>query len=452
MHVQTGSNVTTTMSRKRIIIMGAAGRDFHNFNLCFREDPTCEVVAFTATQIPYIHDRIYPPELSGPLYPKGIPIYPEDKLASLIRDKEIDEVVFAYSDISYEYLMHRAAFVNALGANFTLVGVEKTMLQSKRPVLSVCAVRTGCGKSGVTRLICRILRERGKRVAVIRHPMPYGDLIKQKAQRFVTRDDIARCECSIEELEEFEPLVNDGFTVYSGVDQAEVLIMAEEEGEIIVWDGGNNDTPFIKADIEIVVLDPHRQGDEVSFYPAETNLLRADILIINKINTAKREDIKRLKENIKATNSEATVLYTTSEINVDNPGRLKGKRVLVIEDGPTLTHGGMRFGAGIIAAERYETVIVDPRPYAAGSIRDTLKRYPSIDRLIPALGYSKEQLNDLEDTINSTPCDVVLIATPVDLTRILKIEKPAIRVEYEVVETEPARLGCIIDRFLSSKK
>jgi predicted GTPase len=253
------------MRKKRVIIMGAAGRDFHNFNLCFREDTACEVVAFTATQIPYIHDRIYPPELSGPLYPQGIPIYPEEELASLIRDRKIDEVVFAYSDISYEYLMHRAAIVNALGANFTLLGVEKTILRSKRPVITVCAVRTGCGKSGVTRLVCKILREKGKRVAVIRHPMPYGDLIKQKVQRFATEDDITRCECTIEELEEFEPLVNAGFTVYSGVDQLEVLRMAEKEGEIIVWDGGNNDTPFIKADIEMVVLDPHRSGDELSF-------------------------------------------------------------------------------------------------------------------------------------------------------------------------------------------
>src|SRR3972149_7736872 len=359
--------ILKAIMRKRIIIMGAAGRDFHNFNLCFRDNPAYEVLAFTAAQIPFIQDRQYPKELAGVLYPNGIPVYPEERLASLIKEQKVDEVVFSYSDISHEYVMHRASLVTALGANFILLGAEKTMLKAKKPVISVCAVRTGCGKSGVTRLICKILIQKGKRPAALRHPMPYGDFVKQRIQRFATQADLIKCNCTIEEREEFEPLVDAGVTVYAGVDYADILKQVDKEADIIVWDGGNNDLPFIKPDLEIVVLDPHRPGHELTFYPGEANLMRADCLIINKMDTAREEDVKSVMENIKGVNIDAKIIYTVSRISLEDGMEIKGKRVLVVEDGPTLTHGGMSYGAGVIAAKRHGAELVKPGPYAKGS-------------------------------------------------------------------------------------
>lgn len=437
--------------RKRIIIMGAAGRDFHNFNMVFRDNHDYEVVAFTATQIPFIQDRVYPPEVAGPLYPNGIPIYPEDELAHLIQKYKINEVVFAYSDVSHEYVMHRASLVNGLGADFYLLGADTTMLQSSRPVISVCAVRTGCGKSGVTRRVCRVLMGMGRKPIAIRHPMPYRNLLEQRVQRFASQKDLIECNCTIEEREEFEPLVETGVLVYAGVDYQDVLREVEGEADIIVWDGGNNDLPFIKPDLEIVVLDPHRPGHELLYYPGETNLVRADIAVINKVDTAKWEDVERVEENIKRLNPRAKILHTASPITVGEPEKIKGKTVLVVEDGPTLTHGGMGYGAGVIAARRYGVLaLVDPRPYAVGTVKDTLVYYPGIKDLIPAMGYSAQQIKDLEDTINNTPCDVVLIATPVNLGRIIKINKPMVRVRYEVEEMGKPGLGDVIEGFLSS--
>ena len=426
--------------------MGAGGREFHNFNLCFRDNPDYEVVAFTAAQIPFIEHRIYPPELSGPLYPKGIPIFPEEELSALIRDKEIDEVIFSYSDVSHEYVMHRGSLVNSLGASFSLLGPDATMLKSSKVVISVCAVRTGCGKSGVTRLICRILKGMGKKVIVIRHPMAYRDLLRQRVQRFSSHDDLK--DCTIEEREEFEPLIEAGVTVYAGVDYNDVLREAEREAEIIVWDGGNNDLPFIRPDLKIVILDPHRAGHELLYYPGEANLRRADCLIINKMDTARPKDVKTVLKNIKEVNPAAKVIYTSSPISVEDCEAIKRKRVLVVEDGPTLTHGGMSFGAGVIAAERHGAQLVDPRPHAVGSIKEVLDRYPGIRNLLPAVGYANHQIRDLEDTINSTPCDIVLIATPVDLTRIISIKRPTLRVKYEVEEMGKPILRDLIEEFI----
>lgn len=432
--------------KKRIIIMGAGGREFHNFNLYFRDNHDYEVIAFTAAQIPFIEHRIYPPELSGPLYPKGIPIFPEEDLSALIRDKEIDEIIFSYSDVSHEYIMHRASLVNSLGASFSLLGPDATMLKSSKPVISVCAVRTGCGKSGVTRLICRILKEMGKKVSVIRHPMAYRDLIEQRAQRFSSHDDLKKC--TIEEREEFEPLIEAGVIVYAGVDYSDVLREAEKEGDVIVWDGGNNDLPFIKPDLEIVLLDPHRPGHELLYYPGEANLRRADCLVINKMDTAKSEDVQVVLKNVKEFNPYAKVVYTSSPISVEDAETIKGKRVLVVEDGPTVTHGGMAYGAGVIAAKRYGAELVDPRPYAVGSIKEALEQYPGIWNLLPAMGYGDQQINDLEDTINNTPCDLVLIATPVDLRRIISIRRPSVRVRYEVEEMGRPNLRDLIEEFI----
>ena len=441
--------ILKAIMRKRIIIMGAAGRDFHNFNLCFRDNPAYEVVAFTAAQIPFIQDRQYPKELAGVLYPNGIPVYPEERLAALIKGQKVDEVIFSYSDISHEYVMHRASLVTALGANFILLGAEKTMLKAKKPVISVCAVRTGCGKSGVTRYICKTLMAKGKKPVAVRHPMPYRHLLNQKVERFATQTDLIRCGCTIEEQEEFEPLVNAGITVYAGVDYAEVLRGAEKEADIIVWDGGNNDLPFIKPDMEIVVLDPHRPGHEVSYYPGEVNFRRADVLIINKMDTAKSAAVEIIAKNIKSINQRATVLYTASAIKVPGGDLINGKRVLVVEDGPTLTHGGMAYGAGIITAERYNaSEIIDPRPFATGSIKETLLLYPHIKNLIPAMGYAERQIKDLKDTINNIPCDMVLIATPVDLARIIKIDKPSVRISYEIEEMGRPAIADILERFI----
>jgi len=436
--------------KKRVIIMGAAGRDFHNFNLCFRDNPLYEVVAFTATQIPFIQDRIYPKELAGVLYPNGISIYPEERLASLIEEYRIDEVIFSYSDVSHEHIMHKASLVTSMGANFILLGAEKTMLKANKPIISVCAVRTGCGKSGVTRLVCKILKKKGKRPVAIRHPMPYGDFLKQRVQRFASQEDLMRYNCTIEEKEEFEPLIDAGITCFAGVDYADIVKEAEKEADIIVWDGGNNDLPFIKPDLEMVVLDPHRPGHEMLYYPGEANFRRADVLIINKMDTAKSQAVDVIMKNIKEINPKATVLYTASAIKVINGDLIEGKKVLVVEDGPTLTHGGMTYGAGVVAAERcHAKEIVNPRPYAVGTIKQTLSSYPNIKNLIPAMGYASHQIKELEDTINDTPCELVLIATPVNLARIIRINKPTVRVSYEIEEIGKLTVDNVIEKFLT---
>lgn len=432
--------------RKKVIIMGAAGRDFHNFNMRFRDDGGSEIVAFTAAQIPFIGDRLYPPALSGPLYPQGIKIYLEDELPRLIKELKADEVVFSYSDLSHEDVMHRASLVVSLDADFTFLGAESTMLASSKPVISVCAVRTGSGKSGVTRFIARVLKERGRKLVVIRHPMPYGDLAKQAAQRFASYDDMRRADCTIEEMEEYEPLVSDGVTVFAGVDYAQILSNAEKEADIIIWDGGNNDLPFIKPDLEIVVADPLRPGHEVLYFPGEANARRADCLVINKADSAGIEAIRIVEANLSEINPTAKIIKTASVVKAD-PG-ISGKTVLVIEDGPTLTHGGMDFGAGVYAARTFGAHPVDVRPYALGSIKETLKKYPRLTTLLPAMGYSKEQVRDLEETVDNTPCDLVLIATPIDLSRIIEIKKPFSRVEYEIREMEKDGLESVIAGFI----
>ncbi len=422
------------MRRKKILIMGAAGRDFHNFNVVFRGDPNTEVVAFTATQIPNIEGRIYPPELAGPLYPKGIPIRPEEELNALISEHRIDEVVFSYSDVSHDYVMHKASQVIAAGADFRLLGARATMLEAKVPVISVCAVRTGCGKSPTTRRVVKVLREKGRRLVVVRHPMPYGDLVRQRVQRFASFEDMVANNCTIEEMEEFTPHIERGTVVYAGVDYAEVLAAAEKEAEIIVWDGGNNDLPFFKPDLEIVLVDPHRPGHEVSYFPGESNFRRARVLIISKIATARPETVQALRRSIADVNPKATVVEATLAIQAPGLNELRGKSVLAIEDGPTLTHGEMRYGAGVIAAQQAGAGLVDPRPYAVGSIKQLLERYPSIENLLPAMGYGKKQMKELEETINKTPCDAVVVATPIDLRRVINMNKPAYRVTYELEE------------------
>ncbi len=437
------------MPKVRVVIMGAAGRDFHNFNLYFRDNPNYEIVAFTATQIPNIERRTYPPELSGPLYPQGIPIYPEEELTTLIGKHDVDQVLFSYSDISHEYVMHKASEVLAAGADFRLLGPKATMLKAGIPVISVCAVRTGSGKSQTSRRVSDILKKMGKKVVVVRHPMPYGDLAKQACQRFATYEDLDRYECTIEEREEYEPHINRGTVVYAGVDYAEILRHAETEADTILWDGGNNDLPFYQPDLHIVVADPHRPGHELRYHPGETNLRLAHVVIINKIDTAKKEDVALVEENIKKLNPKALVVKANSPIFVEDSEAIEGKRVLVIEDGPTLTHGEMAYGAGVVAARRFGArEIVDPRPYAVGSIRDTYAQYPTTGPVLPATGYGEEQIKELEASINSTPCDLVLIATPVDLRRLLDIEKPSDRVRYELEEISHPNLEEIIrERF-----
>lgn len=433
------------MPKVRVVIMGAAGRDFHNFNVCFRQDPNYEVLAFTATQIPHIDCRIYPLELSGPLYPQGIPIYPERELTSLIQERHVDQVIFAYSDISHEHVMHKASEVLAAGADFRLLSPRATMLKAGVPVISVCAVRTGSGKSQTSRRLSDILKGMGKKVVVVRHPMPYGQLAKQICQRFATYEDLDRYECTIEEREEYEPHINRGTVVYAGVDYQEILRQAEAEADIILWDGGNNDLPFYQPDLHIVVADPHRPGHELRYHPGETNLRLAQVVIINKVDTAKGEDVALVEANIKRLNPQALVVKAHSPISVEDPKAIEGKRVLVIEDGPTLTHGEMAYGAGIVAARRFGArEIVDPRPYAVGSIRDTYARYPNTGPLLPAMGYGEEQIKELEATINATPCDLVLIATPVDLRRLIKIEKPSDQVRYELEEISHPNLEEIV--------
>ncbi len=423
------------MTKRRIIIMGAAGRDFHNFNMFFRDNENYEVVAFTATQIPNIEGRKYPAKLAGALYPQGIPIEPEDKLPELICRHDVDEVFFAYSDVMHEYVMHKASLVNALGASFSLLGPKHTMLASKVPVVAVCAVRTGCGKSQTTRRVAEILKAKGRRIVAVRHPMPYGDLVAQRVQRFASLEDLERNHCTIEEMEEYEPHIVRGSVVYAGVDYAAILEQAQQEADVILWDGGNNDVPFFKPSLHIVVVDPLRPGHEVSYHPGETNLRMADVVVINKEVEANLDDLRLVADNIRRNNPKAKIIDAASPIRVENPELLLGKRALVVEDGPTLTHGEMDFGAGTIAADRYgASDIIDPRPFLKGSLVDTFKQYPNIGSLLPAMGYGKQQMRDLEATINATDCDVVVIGTPIDLRRIIKINKPAVRVFYDLQE------------------
>jgi len=423
------------MSRRNVLIMGAAGRDFHNFNVFFRGNENYNVVAFTATQIPNIFGRSYPAELAGKLYPDGIKIYEESELLDLIKKFKVDEVVFAYSDITFEYVMTKASIVNAAGVSFRLMGAAETMIKSTKPVVAVLAVRTGCGKSQTSRRIVKLLQDAGKKVAAIRHPMPYGDLVKQKVQRFATLEDLKKHECTIEEIEEYEPHIARGGVIYAGVDYEAILREAEKEADVILWDGGNNDMSFYNADVIFTVVDPHRPGHEMRYYPGNTCLRMADAVIINKMDSASKDGIETVRNNIKLVNPNAVVIDANSPLTVDHPELINGKRVLVVEDGPTLTHGEMKYGAGTVAAERNNAKeIVDPRPFTVNSISDTFKKYPNIGVLLPAMGYGDEQIKDLEETINKTDCDSVVIGTPIDLGRILKINKPSTRVMYELEE------------------
>ncbi len=437
------------MHKTNVIIMGAAGRDFHNFNVYFRNNNAYEVVAFTATQIPGIEGRMYPPELAGPNYPKGISIYPEEELPRLIRERNVDQVIFAYSDVSHEYVMHKASIVLANGADFRLMGPKTTMLKAKVPVISVGAVRTGSGKSQTSRQVAKILKDKGLKVVVIRHPMPYGDLTKQVCQRFASYEDLDKYECTIEEREEYEPHIDNGIIVYAGVDYEEILRSAESEADIIVWDGGNNDLPFYKPDLHIVVVDPHRAGHEITYHPGETNLRMANVVIVNKVDTANPQNVKQVKDNVKLVNPNAIVLDAASPITADNPELIKGKRALVIEDGPTLTHGNMPYGAATIIAQKLgATEIVDPKPYAVGSIKQAYKKYAHLGALLPALGYGEKQIAELKETIDKTPCDVIVIGTPIDLRRIMTITKPSVRVNYELKVLGPVSLEQILEEFL----
>jgi predicted GTPase len=437
------------MQKTKIIIMGAAGRDFHNFNVYFRNNDDYEVVAFTATQIPGIEGRRYPPELAGSRYPNGIPIYPEEELPKLIRDYDVDQVVFAYSDVSHEYVMHKASIALANGADFRLMGPKTTMLKAKVPVVAVCAVRTGSGKSQTSRQVAKILKSNGLDVAAIRHPMPYGDLTKQVCERFATYEDLDKYDCTIEEREEYEPHIDNGIVVYAGVDYEKILREAEKEADVIVWDGGNNDLSFYKPDLSIVVADPHRAGHEMAYHPGETNLRMANVVIINKVDTADPQKVKLVKDNIKMVNPSAMVLEAASPITADKSEAIKDKRVLVIEDGPTITHGSMPYGAGMIYAQRYGAgAIVDPRPYAVGSIKEAYKKYGHLGAILPALGYGERQVAELKETIDRTPCDVVVIGTPIDLRRVMTIKQPTVRVKYELKVLGPVSLEHILDNFI----
>ena len=437
------------MSRVKVIILGAAGRDFHNFNCVYRNNPAYDVVAFTATQIPDIDGRRYPASLAGPHYPEGIPIEDESALPELIARTGAEMCVMAYSDRSYQQVMSLASIVNAAGADFTMLGERLTELKSTKPVISVGAVRTGCGKSQTSRRICEILRKAGKKVVAVRHPMPYGDLVKQKVQRFAALSDLDRHECTIEEREEYEPHIDNGFVVYAGVDYEAILREAEKEADIILWDGGNNDTPFFKSDLHIVVADPHRAGHENSYYPSETNVRLADVVVINKVVEAEFENIEAVRGNIREINPKAIIIDAASPLTITGAVDLAGKRVLVVEDGPTLTHGDMKYGAGVVAALRLGAgELVDPRPWAKGRLAETFEKYPDIGTLLPAMGYGDEQKADLEATINAVECDVVVIGTPIDLTRIVKINKPTVRVGYELQEIGSPNLDQVLARFL----
>jgi predicted GTPase len=423
------------MTPIRTIIMGAAGRDFHNFNVFYRNNPEYQVVAFTATQIPNIDGRKYPAELAGTLYPAGIPIFPESDLVKLIQENKVDQVVFAYSDVPHEYVMHKASTVLAAGADFRLMGTGTTQIKSTKPVVSVCAVRTGSGKSQTTRRVSLILRDMGYRVAAVRHPMPYGDLVKQKVQRFADYSDLDKHETTIEEREEYEPHLDNGLIVYAGVDYEAILRQAEQEVDIVLWDGGNNDFSFYKSDLAIVVADPHRPGHEYTYHPGETNVRLADVFVINKVDTANPDSVIAVRQSISALNPKAQIVEAASPLFVDDPSVIRGKRVLVIEDGPTLTHGEMAYGAGWVAARRFGAAeIVDPRPFAVGAIAETYRKYPKTGPILPAMGYGDEMTRDLEKTINQADVDMVLSATPIDLTRIIKVNKPMQRVRYELQE------------------
>jgi len=433
---------------KNVIIMGAAGRDFHNFNVFFRDNPDYRVVAFTATQIPDIAGRKYPAELAGKLYPRGIPIQAEEELFSLIQKHRVKEVVFAYSDVSHEYVMHRASLAHAAGASFCLLGPAETMLKSRKPVISVCAVRTGSGKSQTSRKIAVLLKAKGRKVAVIRHPMPYGDLVKQKVQRFASYEDLDRHECTIEEREEYEPHIDNGITVYAGVDYQAILKQAEKEADVILWDGGNNDFPFYVPDLEIVVVDPHRAGHELLYHPGETNFRRARVIVINKMDTASPGQVEAIRKNIRTYNPAATIIRANSRIFVEDGQAIAGKRVLVIEDGPTLTHGGMTFGAGVVAARKYgAAAIVDPRPWALGSIKKTFEKYGHLEKVLPAMGYGEKQTRELVRTINKVNCDLVVSATPIDLRRVISPNKRLLRVRYELEEIGSPKLKDILKGF-----
>jgi len=440
------------MGKIKTIIMGAAGRDFHNFNTFFRDNADYEVVAFTATQIPNIEGRKYPKELSGSLYPAGIPIHPEEELVELIAKHNVDQVVFAYSDVPHAYVMHKASLVNAAGADFRLMGIHTTQIKSKKPVVSVCAVRTGSGKSQTTRRVSMELIDMGYKVAAIRHPMPYGDLVKQRVQRYASYADLDKHECTIEEREEYEPHLDNGVIVFAGVDYQAILEEAEKEVDIVLWDGGNNDFPFYVPDLAIVVADPHRPGHETAYYPGETNVLLADVFVVNKVDTADPENVIAVREALRGLNPEAEIIEGASPLFVDRPEEIKGKRVLVIEDGPTLTHGEMKYGAGWVAARRFGAgQIVDPRQYAVGSIADTYEKYPDTGTILPAMGYGDAMVADLEKTINQADVDLVISATPIDLTRIIKVNKPMQRVRYELQEIGQPTLREILEKKFGKK-
>lgn len=441
--------MTDSERRRRVLIMGAAGRDFHNFNTVFRDDPDSEVVAFTATQIPYISDRVYPPALAGPLYPKGIRILPEEELADLVWAEHVDEVVFSYSDVSHEHVMHAASTALAAGADFRLLGPSLTELRSEKPVAAVCAARTGAGKSQTTRRVVSVLRDAGRTVVVVRHPMPYGDLERQRAQRFASYEDLEAADVTIEEREEYEPHIAAGTVVYAGIDYEEILARAEREADVIVWDGGNNDLPFFRPDVHIVVVDPLRAGHERRYHPGEANVRMAHAVVINKVDAATREQVAAVEESVKELNSAAEIVRANSPITIEGDVSLSGKRVLVIEDGPTLTHGEMAFGAGVVAAQRAGAVLVDPRAYAVGTLAETFRAYPNTGPLLPAMGYSGQMIADLAATIDATPADLVVIATPVDLRRLATFSKPAVRVRYELEEIGQPTLADVLQPLLS---
>ena len=431
---------------EKVIIMGAAGRDFHNFNVYFRNNPRYNVIGFTATQIPDIDGRRYPPELAGGMYPEGIPIWSDERLFELVKDNQVDLVAFSYSDVPHIEVMHKASIVTAAGADFIIIGASYTMLESEKTVISVCAVRTGCGKSQTSRKVIQILQDMGKKVVAVRHPMPYGDLTQQVVQRFSTYEDFERHNCTIEEREEYEPHIGMGAVIYAGVDYEKILRQAETEADVIVWDGGNNDTSFFKPDLHIVVFDPHRPGHETSYHPGETNMLLADVAVINKIDSAVPENVERVRKTIQAHNPRAQIVLADSELTADNAEQIRGKRVLVVEDGPTLTHGEMPYGAGVIAARRFGAAqLVDPRPYLRGTLKETFQSYPGIGSLLPAMGYGHQQMQDLQDTINATDCDLVLVATPVDLIRLIAIDKPCVRISYAYKDNSEPTLESIIN-------
>ena len=435
----------------KIIILGAAGRDFHDFNVFWREDPRYRVVAFTAAQIPDIDGRIYPPELCGSRYPAGIPIEPEEKLPELIREHQVDQVAMAYSDLPHEEVMHKAAIANAAGADFRIMGPRHTMIDSTKPVIAVCAVRTGCGKSQTSRAVSAVLKSMGKRVAAVRHPMPYGDLTKQICQRFGSLEDLDLHRCTIEEREEYEPHIQAGNIVFAGVDYERILREAEKEADVILWDGGNNDMSFFRPNLYIVVADPHRPGHELRYYPGETNARLADVVVINKVGTAKAEDVQTVEDNIRRINPTARIIRAKSPVTVDDPAAVEGRRVLLVEDGPTVTHGEMSYGAAHVAARNHGAAeIVDPRPCAVGSIKATFEKYPHVREVLPAMGYGRKQMDELQATINATDCDLVLIGTPIDLGKLLELNKPALRVRYELGDEAKEALRGEIERVLAS--